>query len=202
MTILSSLDALHAHYGMAGEASLIKEIGHLSPAYRDIVEASSFCALATCGPEGLDCSPRGDDGMVVRIRDDKTLLMPDRRGNNRIDSLRNIVRDPRVSLMFMVPGWNNVLRINGQAAISVEPDLLASFEKDGNPPRSVIVVTIERIYFQCARAIMRAGLWNPDVRIGKGDLPTPGRILQEIKEGFDGETYDKEWPERAAKSMW
>lgn len=140
--------------------------------------------------------------MVVRIRDDRTLLMPDRSGNNRIDSLRNIVRDPRISLMFIVPGWNNVLRINGTAVISVEPDLLASFEKEGKQPRSVIIITIETLYFQCARAIMRAGLWNPDVRIGKGDLPTPGRILQEIKEGFDGETYDKEWPVRAAKSMW
>ena len=202
MSILTTLEDLHAHYGTAGEASLVKEIDYLSPAYRAIVEASSFCTLATCGPEGLDCSPRGDDGMVVRIKDDRTLLMPDRRGNNRIDSLRNIVRDPRVSLMFMVPGWNNVLRINGKAVVSVDEDLIAGFEKEGHLPRSVIVVTIGSVYFQCARAIMRAGLWEPETRIAKGDLPSPGAIMQEIKATFDGKAYDEEWPERAKTSMW
>ena len=202
MTILSSLDELHACYGTPGEASLVKEAGCLSPAYQTIIEASSFCALATCGPEGLDCSPRGDDGCVVRVKDEKTLLMPDRRGNNRIDSLRNIIRDPRVALMFMVHGWNNVLRINGRAVISVDPDLLASFEKEDRLPRSVIVLTIETVYFQCARAIMRADLWNPESKIAPGNLPTPGMIMQEIRESFDGRTYDKEWPKRAAKSMW
>ncbi|MHA7772577.1 pyridoxamine 5'-phosphate oxidase family protein [Roseibium sp. M-1] len=202
MTVLTSLEALHQHYGDVGEASLVKEIDHLSPAYRRIVEASRFCALSTCGPEGLDCSPRGDDGMVVRIEDDRTLLMPDRRGNNRIDSLRNIVRDPRVSLMFMVHGWNNVLRINGEAVISVDPDLLATFEMEGHLPRSVIVITTKSVYFQCARAIMRAGLWDSENGLAKGDLPSPGMIMQEIKDSFDGKTYDAEWPERAAKSMW
>jgi len=202
MTILTSLDALHAHYGDPGEASLIKEIGRLSPAYRKIVEASPFCTLTTCGPEGLDCSPRGDEGTVVRVQDDKTLLMPDRAGNNRIDSLRNIIRDPRVSLMFMIPGWDNVLRINGTAVISVDPELLLSFEKSGKQPRSVIVVTIETVYFQCARALMRADLWNPATQIAKGDIPTPGMIMQEIKESFDGRSYDEDWPARAAKSMW
>ncbi|MEE4012177.1 pyridoxamine 5'-phosphate oxidase family protein [Roseibium sp. FZY0029] len=202
MSILTTLEDLHAHYGTAGEASLVKEIDHLSPAYRTIIEASSFCTLATCGPEGLDCSPRGDDGMVVRIKDDRTLLMPDRRGNNRIDSLRNIVRDPRVSLMFMVPGWNNVLRINGKAVVSVDADLIAGFEKEGHLPRSVIVVTISSVYFQCARAIMRAGLWEPENRIARGDLPTPGAIMEEIKSSFDGKAYDQEWPERARNSMW
>jgi uncharacterized protein len=202
MTILKSVKDLETHYGAVGEASFIKEIGHLSPAYRKIIESSSFCTLSTSGPEGLDCSPRGDDGMVVQIQDEKTLLMPDRRGNNRIDSLRNIVRDHRVSLMFMVPGWNNVLRINGNAEISVAPGLLSTFEKEGKQPRSVIVVTIEAVYFQCARAIIRADLWNSAKQIEKGDLPTPGMIMQEIKQSFDGKTYDEEWPHRASKSMW
>lgn len=202
MAVISTLDELHDHYGVVGEASLIKEIDSLSPAYRKIVEASSFCTLATCGPEGLDCSPRGDEGCVVRIQDNKTLLLPDRRGNNRIDSLRNIVRDPRVALMFMVPGWNNVLRINGKAVLSVDPALLRSFERETHQPRSVVVVTIESVYFQCARAIMRAGLWNPDNQISQGDLPSAGMIMQEIKSSFDGQSYDAEWPARAAKSMW
>lgn len=202
MSLLTSLDELHAHYGTAGEASLIKEIDHLSRAYRAIVETAQFCALTTSGPEGLDCSPRGDDEPVVRIGDERTLLMPDRRGNNRIDSLRNIIRDPRVSLMFMIPGWNNVLRINGKAVLSVDADLLASFEKEGHAPRSVIIVTIEAVYFQCARAIMRADLWNPDRRISKGTLPSPGMIMQEIKDGFDGDSYDSAWLDRAKVSMW
>lgn len=202
MTLLTSLDALHEHYGTVGEASLVKEIDHLSPAYRHIIEVSPFCALTTCGPEGLDCSPRGDEGNVVRVEDERTLHLPDRRGNNRIDSLRNIIRDPRVSLMFMIPGWNNVLRVNGRAAISVDATLLASFEKENKQPRSVIVVTIETVYFQCARAIMRADLWNPDMRIPKEKLPTPGQIMQEIKHSFDGTKYDAEWPERASRSMW
>ncbi len=202
MTVLKTLEELHSHYGAVGEASLIKEINSLSPAYRKIVESSSFCALTTCGPEGLDCSPRGDSGPVVRIEDDNTLLMPDWRGNNRIDSLRNIIRDPRVSLMFMIPGWSNVLRINGSAEISVDPDLLSSFEAEGKSPRSVIVIKTKSVYFQCARAIMRAELWNPDRQITDGDLPSPGQIMNEIKAGFDAETYDREWPDRAAKSMW
>lgn len=202
MSFIESLEDLHSYYGVAGEASTIKEIGCLSPHYRSIVESSSFCALSTCGPEGLDCSPRGDDGSVVRVADDRTLQMPDRRGNNRIDSLRNIIRDPRVSLMFMIPGWNNVLRINGHAAISVDPDLLASFEMEGHLPRSVIVITIESVYFQCARAIMRAGLWKPENLRDPSSLPSPGMIMQEIKQGFDGDAYDAEWPGRAAKSMW
>lgn len=202
MSFIESLEDLHSHYGVAGEASTVKEIGFLSGHYRKIVESSSFCALSTSGPEGLDCSPRGDDGCVVRIKDEKTLLMPDRRGNNRIDSLRNIVRDPRVSLMFMIPGWNNVLRINGEARISVDPDLLASFEMKGHLPRSVIVITIGAVYFQCARAIMRAGLWKSENVKDPSSLPSPGMIMQEIKQGFDGEAYDAEWPGRAAKSMW
>ncbi|GAB4514473.1 MAG: pyridoxamine 5'-phosphate oxidase family protein [Roseibium sp.] len=202
MSLLTTLDALHAHYGTPGEASLIKESDHLTPAYRRIVEAARFCALATCGPEGLDCSPRGDKEPIVRIQDARTLLLPDRRGNDRIDSLRNIVRDPRVSLMLMVPGWNNVLRINGEAVLSADPDLLASFETEGKKPRCVVIVTIDTVYFQCARAIMRADLWNPDAQVNSADLPTPGMIMQEIKEGFDGGSYDAQWPERARKSMW
>jgi hypothetical protein len=202
MTVLKTIDELENHYGIPGEASLIKVTSQLTPAYREIVEKSWFCTLTTAGPEGLDCSPRGDTGPVVRILDARTLQMPDRRGNNRIDSLRNIIHDPRVSLMFMIPGWNNVLRINGRAEISVEAGLLASFEMEGKEPRSVIEITIEEVYFQCARAIMRADLWNPDNHLSKNDVPTPGQIIQEIKDSFDGNTYDAEWLERAKGSMW
>jgi PPOX class probable FMN-dependent enzyme len=203
MTIVKSVEQLAEIYGVPGETSTAKEVTALTPQYRALLEASPFYALATSGPEGLDCSPRGDlrDGM--RIADDRTLLLPDRRGNNRIDSLRNIVRDPRVALLFLIPGSGTTLRVNGRAEISVEPALLASFAVEGKPPRSVIVVHIETVYFQCARAILRAELWNPARHVAAGSLPTPGAILAALSEGsVGGAEYDRIWPERAKASMW
>jgi PPOX class probable FMN-dependent enzyme len=202
MTIIRSVEALNALYGEAGEASLVKVTTRLTPDYARMIEASPFAALATVGPEGLDCSPRGDDVCVVRIADEKTVLMPDWRGNNRVDSLANIVRDPRVALMFLVPGSNTTMRINGTAVVSVDPALTNSFEVDGKHPRSVIVVTIGEVYFQCARALIRSQLWNPERFVDPQSLPTPGALLKAAKADFDRETYDREWPERAAKTMW
>ena len=193
---------LEALYGQPGEASLLKVADRITPQYRRFLDASPFFTLATAGPEGLDCSPRGELGGLFRVLDDKRLAIPDRRGNNRMDSLRNIVRDPRVALLFLIPGSVTTIRMNGTAIVTVDPDLLASFETEGHEPRCVIVVTIETVYFQCARAIMRADLWNPDERIAAEELPSPGQIMQEIKAGFDGKTYDAQWPERARKSMW
>lgn len=202
MTIITSVDELTAIYGAVSEASTAKVTRSLTPAYRRMIDMSPFVALATVGPEGLDCSPRGDRGTVVRIEDDQTLALPDWRGNNRVDSLLNIVRDPRVALMFLIPGSNSVMRINGRAVVSVAPDLLQSFEMDGRHPRSVIVITIDEAYFQCARAVMRAELWDVEKQIAADSLPTPGEMLKAAKEDFDRETYDREWPERAAKTMW
>ncbi len=202
MTIITSVDELTAIYGAVSEASTAKVTRSLTPAYRRMIDMSPFVALATVGPEGLDCSPRGDRGTVVRIEDDRTLALPDWRGNNRVDSLMNIVRDPRVALMFLIPGSNSVMRINGRAVVSVAPDLLQSFEMDGRHPRSVIVITIDEAYFQCARAVMRAELWDVEKQVAADSLPTPGEMLKAAKEDFDRETYDREWPERAAKTMW
>jgi hypothetical protein len=159
--------------------------------------------LATCGPEGLDCSPRGDLPGFIRVHDDATLLIPDRRGNNRIDTLRNIMRDPRIALMLLIPGSGTTLRINGRAVLSTDPELLASFKNEGHAPRSVIVMTVEEVYFQCARAVVRADLWNPATRVDTATLPTPGEILAEMSENrVGGESYDQEWPERARQTMW
>lgn len=202
MTIIQSPEELKALYGDISEASVAKVVSRLTDAYRQMIDSSPFVALATVGPEGLDCSPRGDAGTVVRIEDERTLTLPDWRGNNRIDSLLNIVRDPRVALMFLIPGSNTVMRVNGHAVVSVEPDLLESFTMDGKHPRSVVVITIDEVYFQCARAVMRADLWNSDRHAVAGDLPTPGTMLKAAKESFDQETYDREWPARAAKTMW
>jgi PPOX class probable FMN-dependent enzyme len=202
MMIISTIEELKAIYGEVTEASTAKVTSFLTPAYRRMLEMSPFVALATVGPEGMDCSPRGDRGSVVRVEDDKTLALPDWRGNNRVDSLLNIVRDPRVALMFLIPGSSSVMRINGRAVVSVAPELLDSFEMDGRHPRSVVVITIEEAYFQCARAVMRADLWNPQSQVAANDLPTPGEMLKAAKRDFDRETYDREWPERAAKTMW
>ena len=137
------------------------------------------------------------------MADRHTLLLPDRRGNNRLDSLRNIVADPRVALLFLIPGSGSTLRVNGRAHVSADPDLLASFRMDGKAPRTVIVMTVEEIYFPCARAIVRADLWNPDKRIDPKTLPTPGQILAEMSDDtVGGEKYDREWPERARQTMW
>ncbi|MCX8999831.1 pyridoxamine 5'-phosphate oxidase family protein [Rhizobiaceae bacterium BDR2-2] len=202
MSIIRTIDELHALYGVPGEAALVKVRPALTAEYRRMIEASPFLALATVGPEGLDCSPRGDDDSVVRIADDRTLLLPDWRGNNRVDSLANIVRDPRVALMFLIPGSNSVLRVNGTAVVSVDQALLESFEVDGRHPRSVVVTTIGEVYFQCARAVMRAALWNPERAVPADSLPSAGEMLKGAKADFDAETYDREWPERARNSMW
>ncbi|MFB2553637.1 pyridoxamine 5'-phosphate oxidase family protein [Ensifer soli] len=202
MTIIHSVEDLRRHYGATAEASTAKVTPALTPEYRRMIEASPFVALATVGPEGLDCSPRGDADSVVRVADAKTLLLPDWRGNNRIDSLENIVRDPRVALLFLVPGVTTAMRINGSAVVSVDPDLLTSFAMEGAHPRSVVVITIREVYFQCARAVMRAGLWDPARFVAPGALPTPGAMLKAAKAGFDGDTYDSDWPGRAAKTMW
>lgn len=202
MTTITTIEELERLYGTPGEASLIKVADRLTVGYRRFIEASPFLVLSTAGPEGLDCSPRGDRGQAVTIRDEKTVIIADRRGNDRIDSLRNIVRDPRVALIFLVPGSTTTLRINGTATISADPDLLASLAIEEKTPRSAVIVTIGEIYFQCSRAVMRARLWEEDARVDPKDLPTPGELLKEMKEGFDAATYDREWPGRAAKSMW
>lgn len=197
---IPDLDALHALYGTPGHASHDKVANRMTPLYRDWIMASRFCVLTTVGPEGTDGSPRGDDGPVVAELDQATLLMPDWRGNNRLDSLRNIVRDGRVSLMFMVPGSTNVVRVNGAARLTTDPDLVARFDRKGHAPKVVIVITIAEIYSQCARAILRARLWGD---VPKPDLPSVGDLLAEQTDGAtDGAAYDRAWPERAAKTMW
>ena len=202
MSIVRSVAELEAIYGETSEASVIKVSSRLTEGYRKLMQASPIVALATCGPEGLDCSPRGDPGSVMSILDDRTLVLPDRRGNNRIDSLRNIVRDGRVALLFLIPGSNTTLRINGTAEISVDPDLLARLAMEDKLPRSAVVISIGEIYFQCARALMRARIWDRDAWPDAADLPTPGSLMRELKQDFDSESYDREWPERAKSSMW
>lgn len=203
MTIVTSIEQLEALYKPAPAAASTVKVAHrMTPEYRILIESSPFAALATVGPE-IDCSPRGDQPGFVRIHDDQTLMMPDRRGNNRIDSLRNIVRDPRVAFLFLLPGSGTTFRANGRAHVSIDPELLASFEVEGKAPRSVIVMTIGELYFQCARAIVRSELWNPERHIDPRFLPSPGRMLASMTENqVGGDAYDQAWPERARQTMW
>jgi PPOX class probable FMN-dependent enzyme len=180
-----------------------KETDRITNAYRALIEASPFFALATCGPDGLDCSPRGDPKGFVRVLDDKTIVVPDRRGNNRIDSLRNLIHDPRVALLFLIPGVSETLRIVGRATISTEPELCASFAMQGKAPRSVLVIAVDRVFFQCAKAIVRSKLWDPATQADRSTLPTSGKILAEISRGtVDADAHDRAYPERLKATIY
>ncbi|MGB3316154.1 MAG: pyridoxamine 5'-phosphate oxidase family protein [Albidovulum sp.] len=201
MQAITTIEELECHYGIPAPASIVKVARRMTPTYRAWIDRARLCILSTVGPEGTDASPRGDDGPVVREIDPGTLALPDWRGNNRIDSLRNIVRDPRVSLMFLVPGSNNVVRVNGRASVTADQALCDSFARDGKSPRTVILIAIEEVYSQCARALMRARTWGDGDQ--SGGLPTIGDMLAEMSQGeIDGAAYDAEWPGRAAQSLW
>jgi len=200
MEFIDTVEGLEALYGTPGAASLRKVAHQLTPLYARWIAASRFAVLSTVGPGGTDGSPRGDDGPVATPLDAHTLAMPDWRGNQRLDSLRNIVQDGRVSLMFMVPGSSTVVRVNGHARLTADAGLRARFEQKGRQPATVIVIAVGEVYTQCARAVMRAGLWSRDDATG---LPTPGDILAEVSDGAEGgAAYDAEWPARAAQTMW
>lgn len=206
MTIIRDIAGLEAIYGafdQVAAASTAKVSQRITPQYRRFIERSPFAALVTVGPEGVDCSPRGDKPGFVKVAAPDRLLLPDRRGNNRVDSLRNVVRDPRVGLMFLIPGIGNAIRVNGRAHLDTDPELLASFAVEEKAPRSVMVIQVEEVYFQCARALIRSGLWKAESRVDPAELPTPGEILAELSQGeVGGQEYDRTWAERASKTMW
>ncbi len=201
MEFIDDIATLEALYGKPGSPSLRKVARRLTPLYRQWIMSSRLCVLSTVGPEGIDGSPRGDDGPVVVELDAGTLALPDWRGNNRLDSLRNIVRDERVALMFIVPGSNNVVRVNGSARLTADQALRDRFEKRGKTPATVIVIQISEIYTQCARALIRAKTWTSEDE--SAGLPTAGEILAEMTAGEEGGAeYDREWGARAARTMW
>ena len=201
--LITSIEHLESIYEQAVPASLAKETAELTEHYRALIAASPFVVLATSGPEGLDCSPRGDPKGFVRVADSRTLMIPDRRGNNRIDSLRNIVRDPRVALLFLIPGKGETFRVNGRAHLNADPALCESFAMQGKPPKCVIVITIETSYFQCQKAIARSKLWDPSQHAAPGALPTAGTIIAGMTNGeIGGPAYDAAYPERMKQTMY
>lgn len=200
VTDIAQLEAL---FGEVGEASRKKEVGYLHPVYQAWIARSPFAVLATAGPGGLDVSPRGDPPGVVAVQDAHTLLLPERRGNNRIDSLRNIVLDPRVALLFLIPGVGETLRVNGRASITTAPELLERFVVDGKPPKCVVVVAVDSVFFQCARAIQRSKLWQPPAEDVRSAVPTAGAMLAALTEGaMDGDEYDRSLPARQRSTLY
>jgi PPOX class probable FMN-dependent enzyme len=201
--LVTTIEQLEALYDKPFGPSMVKEIDHVNAHYRAFIEAAPFFAMATSGPDGLDCSPRGDPAGFVRVQDERTLLIPDRRGNNRIDSLRNLLDDSRISLMFLIPGCGEVIRINGRAAISTDPELCRSFVFNDKTPRTVLVVTVERVYYQCAKAIARSKLWDRATQVDRKTLPTPGTILAGITKGaLGGPEHDRTAPERLKATIY
>ena len=199
---ITTTEDLEAIYGKPAAPAVVKEIPYISEHYRAFIEKSPFVIIATAGPEGLDCSPRGDPAGFVRVADPKTLLIPDRRGNNRVDSLRNIVRDPRVALLFMIPGIGSTMRVNGRAVLDTDPALCAGFAMRGNPPLCVIRVSVESAYPQCPKALIRSRLWDPAAQVDRSCLPSTGEMMQAIDPGFDAATYEAEYPARLERTMY
>jgi len=200
---VTTIEQLQAIYGTPVPNSLLKELDHVSDHYRAFIEAAPFVVVATSGPEGLDCTPRGDPPGFVRVVDRNTLMLPDRRGNNRVDTLRNLVVDPRISLLFLIPGVGETLRVNGRASICIDPALCQSFAMEDKLPRSVIVVTAERVYFQCPKALVRSKLWDPSRHIDRKALPSSGQIMAAILPGqIDAEAHDRAYPERLKQTIY
>lgn len=200
MKLLKTIEELEAIYDQANPKSIDKVVKQLSPLYQRWISASKFLIISTVGPEGTDASPRGDDRPIVHIANPTTLWLPDWKGNNRLDSLRNIIRDGRASLMFIVPGCDNVVRSNGTAVLSNDEQLCKHFEKNGKLPKTVIIFKIDEAYFQCAKALMRSKLWTTDN--SDLQLPTAGDFLKEFNNAFDGASYDRDYPEYAKPKMW
>jgi PPOX class probable FMN-dependent enzyme len=203
MSYLNAATQLDALFGAPAETSLRKEAKHLHPVYRDWIARSPFAVLATQGPDGMDTSPRGDPAPLVRMPDDHTVLLPERRGNNRVDSLRNILADPRVSLIFFVPGINETVRVNGTARLNVDPALLASFTLQDQAPKCVIEVAVQAVFFQCAKALVRSRLWAAGQPAERPPVPTAGQMLAALTQGgIDGVAYDQALPARQVSTLY
>jgi uncharacterized protein len=202
MNQITTITELEALYPPPNPTSVLKELDHINGPYARYIEAAPFVVMSTSGPEGLDCSPRGDPAGFVRVQDAKTLLIPDRRGNNRLDSLRNIVRDPRVGLLFLIPGIGLTMRVNGRAELVVDKALRDSFAMRGNPPTLVIKVTVESVYPQCSKAIVRSRLWDNEAHTSREKLPALGEMMQAIDPAFDAQKYEAEYPARLEKTIY
>lgn len=206
MKIVQSIEELEQVYEAAVPGAQWKEIDHINDHYKQFIEKSPFLILATSGAKGIDCSPRGDPAGFVRVVNKKCIQLPDRRGNNRLDSLRNIVANPEVGLIFLIPNVGETIRLSGKAKIVVDNELCASFSIQGKPASSVISIDVEKVYFQCQKAIVRSKLWDPVAHINRAELPSTGEMVKnfaamnEIE--FDGDAYDKNYAQHMKKTIY
>lgn len=197
---LSQLEAIYPPVGLAAQR---KEVDYLPPVYQTLIAAAPFVILATNGADGLDCSPRGDPPGFVHVLDERTLWLPDRPGNNRIDSLRNLMHDPRIGLLFLVPGRGETLRVNGRARITQDPRIMAACALGGKSPRCIVVITVETVFFQCGRAPLRAGLWDAPNTAALSAIPSTGTILETLtNSAIAGTTYDQDLEARQKDSLY
>jgi PPOX class probable FMN-dependent enzyme len=201
--MLTTIEQIEALYGQPHERALRKEIAYVNEDYRAFIEVAPFVVLATAGPDGLDCSPRGDAPGFVRVVDERTLALPDRIGNNRLDSLRNIIVEPRLALLFIIPGVGESLRVNGRGRIVNDPEWLDSFAVEGKLPRTVLLIDIDSVYFHCSKALVRSKLWDPARHVERSRLPSAGAILRRVSGAdFDAAAYDRELPERVRTTLY
>jgi PPOX class probable FMN-dependent enzyme len=200
---IRTIEELKSLFGTVGEASIAKETALIHPIYQQWIQASPFAVLATVGPQGLDVSPRGDPAPLVRILNQTTILLPERRGNNRLDGLKNILQDPRVALLFFIPGIRETVRVNGKASITVNQAILQSFAVDGAIPKCALEITVEAVFFQCGRAFIRSGLWDLEKHQSAQNVPSAGAILSALTHSkIDGTAYDAELPQRQKSSLY
>ena len=201
--MLTTIAELEALYGEPNERAVRKEISYVNDAYRRFIELSPFVVLSTAGPDGLDCSPRGDAPGFVRVVDERTLALPDRPGNNRVDSLRNVVETQHVALLFIVPGVGETLRVNGRGRIDNDPALLERFAVDGKLPRSVLTIDVDAVYFHCSKAMVRSQLWDPARHVERSQLPSAGEMLRSVGgEPFDANAYDAGLAQRIKATLY
>jgi len=190
---LRSAEAVREHYGQPGHMSLAKDLDHLDHYCVDFIGLSPFVVISSADKSGrCTATPRGDAPGFVSVLNERRLLIPDRRGNNRADTMMNIVENPHIGLLFLVPGLGETLRVNGRAEITIDPDLLAPLAAQGRVPTAALDVSVQKVFFQCAKALIRSDLWSPDRRVPKGAFPTLGRILADQIAGTDAVTVDKQ----------
>ena len=200
---INTPEALAGLFGPVSPAAMLKESPTLTPQYREMVAASPFALIGTTGPNGLDISPRGDAPGFVHAVNERTLLLPERPGNNRIESLRNLLHDSRLALIFLIPGVGETLRIRGRGRITTDPELLQRFSVGAALPRCVIRVEVDCVFFQCARAIRRSRLWDPALPATLPPVPSAGSMLKPLMaEGFDASAYDQGLPDRQQNSLY
>lgn len=206
MSKIQSISELESVYGEPMLGTDWKEIDHINDHYRQFIEKSPFLILATQGEKGIDCSPRGDPAGFVRIVNERCIQMPDRRGNNRLDSLRNIVSNPEVGLIFLIPNIGETIRLSGNAEILVDQDLCESFALKGKPASSVLSINVDKVYFQCPKALVRSKLWDASSRVDRCELPSNGAMIKVFAEQneaeFDAQKYDHDYPDRLKKTMY